>query len=164
LIGAVRPLAWLLALCVAAGAVPVVVPLYLIRPFTRQTPEGVAASYVLRAWAPALCLASLVAGLAAAALLWPRLRTWRGRAPAVLAVLSLAGLAWAARQNIFERMFRPVEAPAFGPAAEATHVKDDDLILGVGTGASARAYPVSALAYHHLVNDVVGDEPVVATY
>jgi hypothetical protein len=34
----------------------------------------------------------------------------------------------------------------------------------VAAGVEARAYPVRALAYHHVVNDIVAGEPIVATY
>jgi hypothetical protein len=61
-------------------------------------------------------------------------------------------------------MFRPVPAPGFAEAADAPDVADEDLVLGVVLGEDARAYPVRALAYHHLVNDVLAGEPIVATY
>ena len=157
------PLSLLLALLVAACAASVVVPVFLIRPFVSQTPGGVALSYVLRTWAPLLCVAGLLAGLVVAALLWGRLRWW-GRIPVVLAVALLAGTVWLSRFNIYEKMFNPVQRPAFAPVAEASHMKDDDLVLGIRAGGAARAYPVRALAYHHLVNDELAGEPVVATY
>ena len=39
-----------------------------------------------------------------------------------------------------------------------------DLVLGVQIGDQARAYPVRAMGYHHLVNDLIAGEPIVATY
>jgi len=157
-------LGWLLAILAGACAATVVVPVFLIRPFTPQTPAGLVTAWTLRSWAPALCLAGLLLGLATAALLWPRLRTWKGRVPAVLAVILLAACAWAARVNLFERMFRPIDRPAFARAMDTSHVKDDELVLGIHAGGVARAYRVRALAYHHVVNDEVHGEPVVATY
>jgi hypothetical protein len=34
----------------------------------------------------------------------------------------------------------------------------------VKLGGESRAYPVRMMAYHHIVNDVVGGVPIVATY
>ncbi len=153
----------MLGLLAVGCAVPVVVPVFLIRPFVRQTPEGVAVAYAMREWAPALSAAGLLLGLVTMVLLWPRLR-WIGRVPAALAVILLAAAAWGARVNIYEKMFNPVDRPAFASAAEASHVKDDDLVMGIHLNGSARAYPVRALAYHHLVNDEIEGVPVVGTY
>jgi hypothetical protein len=38
------------------------------------------------------------------------------------------------------------------------------MVLAVRSGAQARAYPIRAMAYHHLVNDTLGGVPLVATY
>jgi hypothetical protein len=61
-------------------------------------------------------------------------------------------------------MFHPLPRPEFVAAGTADEVAADDLVLGVASGGEARAYPVRALAYHHVVNDVVAGEPIVATY
>jgi hypothetical protein len=37
-------------------------------------------------------------------------------------------------------------------------------VIGVALGGEARAYPVHAMEYHQVVNDVIGGEPVVVTY
>ena len=76
----------------------------------------------------------------------------------------LGGSAFLARQNHFEWMFRPLPRPSFVEAGRAKGVAEDDLVLGVRLGAEARAYPVRALAYHHIVNDTIAGEPIVATY
>jgi hypothetical protein len=159
-----RPLAFLLGLVACGSLAWVAIPVVLIRPFAAQTAGGLALAYALRARAPFLTLLLLAAGGAAAGFLWPRLISRRGRAIAGLAVAALAGCAWFARQNHFEWMFRPLPGPAFAEAGEAKHVADDDLVLGVVSGEEARVYPVRALAYHHVVNDVVGGVPIVATY
>jgi hypothetical protein len=61
-------------------------------------------------------------------------------------------------------MFHPLPRPEFVAADKADGVEADDLVLGVASGSASRAYPVRALAYHHVVNDVVAGEPIVATY
>src|SRR5262245_61848052 len=142
----------------------VAIPAVLIQPFGPQTAPGLAVSYVLRGSSPWLTLCLLVAGLAAAVALWPRLVTWKGRTLVGIAVTLLGGNAFLARQNHFEWMFRPLPRPEFVAAAEAKDVAEDDLVLGVSVGKEARAYPVLALAYHHIVNDIIAGEPIVATY
>jgi hypothetical protein len=159
-----RPLAFLLGLLACGSLAWVAIPVVVIRPFAAQTAGGLSLAYALRARAASLTLLLLVAGGVVAAVIWGRLLTRRGRALAGLAVAALAGCAWFARQNHFEWMFRPLPRLAFAEAGEAKHVAEGDLVLGVVSGEEARVYPVRALAYHHVVNDVVGGEPIVATY
>jgi hypothetical protein len=40
----------------------------------------------------------------------------------------------------------------------------EEAMVYVQLGAEVRAYPVGAMAYHHVANDSVGAEPVVVTY
>jgi hypothetical protein len=37
-------------------------------------------------------------------------------------------------------------------------------VIAVHIGTAARAYPVRSMSYHHIVNDVLGGLPIVATY
>ena len=154
----------LLALVTLLSLAWVATPMVLIRPFGAQTPEGLAISYAMRGRSPWLTLALLVLGLVIAVFLWPRLASWKGRALAGGAILILAGSALLARANHFEWMFRPLPDPRFAEAAAAEGIADGDLVLGVAVGTEARAYPVRALAYHHVVNDIIAGEPIVATY
>jgi hypothetical protein len=142
----------------------VAIPVVLIRPFGPQSPRGIALSYDLRAWSAPLTLALLASGCVVALVLRKRLASWLGLSLAGLAVVVLGGCAWLARQNHFEWMFHPLPRPEFVAAGTADEVAADDLVLGVASGGEARAYPVRALAYHHVVNDVVAGEPIVATY
>jgi hypothetical protein len=59
---------------------------------------------------------------------------------------------------------RSVDAPEFVPPAEATWVLPVNPVLGVAVGEDAHAYPVHLIERHQVVNDVLGDEPVVVTY
>ncbi len=159
-----RSLAGILAATSLASLAWVAVPIVLIHPFRAQTSRMLEAAYTMRGRAPAITLALLVAGALAAAPLWRRLASRRGRALAGSALAILAGGAVLARQNHFEWIFRPLPRPGFAAAGETPDLQDEDLVLGVTADAEARAYPVRALAYHHLVNDVIDGEPIVATY
>jgi len=60
-------------------------------------------------------------------------------------------------------MFHPVPAPGF-VAADKAKVDGDDMILAVSLANEPRAYPIRTMGYHHIVNDRVGGQPIVATY
>ena len=152
----------ILALLLLAIA-DVLIPLWIINPFKPQTPAGVELSYHLRRWAPAGALAALAAVLALAVWLWRDASRW-ARAALVLALLPLAGASWLARQNLFERMFAPPGSVRYAAAGAAGWVELADMVLAVDLGGDSVAYPVRQLAYHHLVEDVVGGVPIVATY
>ena len=152
-----------LFLLILAALALVAVPVFLIRPFSPQTPGGLAIAFALRRWAPLATALALIAGLALAVALWRGGRWW-SRALVVLALIPLAGAAWLARFNIFERMFAPLGDSRFLPAAEANWVADGDMVLAVERNGEAAAYPVRQVAYHHIVQDVVGGVPVAVTY
>jgi uncharacterized protein DUF3179 len=159
-----RVCALILGLVLLVGLAWVATPMVLIQPFAPQTRRGLAVAYSMRGLGPSLTLGLLILGLAAASVLWPRLVSWKGRVLAGSAVALLAGCAFLSRQNHFEWMFRPLPRPGFVDAAQAKDVADDDLVLGVEVGPESHAYPVRAMAYHHVVNDVIAGEPIVATY
>jgi len=153
-----------LAFVVLGSLAWVATPMVLIQPLGAQTPGGVAVSFLMRSHGASLTLGLFVLGLTAGILLWTGLATRKGRVLAAGAVLVLAGCAFLSRQNHFEWMFRPLPHPGFVDAGQAKDVADDDLVLGVEVGPEAHAYPVRAMAYHHVVNDVVAGAPIVATY
>jgi hypothetical protein len=159
-----RALAIALAVIALVSLAWTATPMVLIRPFGAQTASGVAISYALRARAATLTLSLLVLGGAVAMALWPRLATWRGRLLSGAALAALAACAFLGRLNYFEWMFSPLPHPGFDDVAAADHVADDDLVLAVASGDEARGYPVRALAFHHVVNDVIAGLPIVATY
>ena len=152
-----------LFLLVALALALVAVPIWLIRPFAPQTPDGLAVAYALRRWAPLATLAAVAAALLLTAVLWRRARWW-SRALIVLAFVPLLGAAWQSRQNIFEKMFTPLAATRSVPAAEAAWVEEEDPVLAVTLNGEAAAYPVRQVAYHHIAQDVVGGVPVAVTY
>ncbi len=148
---------------VLAVAAMLVLPVWLIRPFAPQTPDGIALSFALRRWAPTVTVLALVAGLALTVWFWRGGRWW-SRALAVLALLPLGAAAVFARQNIFEKMFAPTGQVASVPADEASWVEEGDAVLAVTLNGDAAAYPVNQVSYHHIVGDAVGGVPVAVTY
>jgi hypothetical protein len=152
-----------LFLLVVAALALVAIPVWLIRPFTPQTPDGLAVAYALRRSAPWGTALAAAAALVLAAGLWRGARWW-SRALLVLAFVPLLGAAWLAQQNIFEKMFAPLAGTRSVPAAEATWVEEKDPVLAVALNGEAAAYPVRQVAYHHIVHDVVGGVPVAVTY
>jgi hypothetical protein len=61
-------------------------------------------------------------------------------------------------------MFAPLSSVAYAKASEAAFVNDNDMVMAIEINGEAVAYPVRQLAYHHIVNDVVGGRPITATY
>ena len=156
---------WLsLSLITVLSFLLVFIPAFLIRPFVAQTARGLALSYQMRALSPTWTLVLLVIGILLALPLrhyaLPRFQ----KSLIGLFLLILAASAVMARQNHFEWMFRPLPRPGYVDISKATHVKDSDMVLGIRLGRDSRAYPISLMAYHHLVNDVVAGQPLVVTY
>ena len=57
----------------------------------------------------------------------------------------------------------PIYSPEYALASEA-RVHDDTFVIGLAIDGEARAYPVSILNRHEMVNDVVGGVPVLVTW
>ena len=150
---------WLLVLI---GLAPFVVPAFIIRPFRYQSPGALHLALVFRQIAP------IGTVLAACGVLGLALGAWRStarkqRALLILGSLLVIGSATMARMNYFEWMFHPVEMPGFQKADDAK-LDAGEMVLTVSIHGDARAYPVREMAYHHIVNDVVGGVPIAATY
>jgi hypothetical protein len=156
---------WLvLILAVSLPVGLVLTPVALIHPFRPQAPLGIAVAYEFRRIAPAVALGALLLAVPVLALLARRLRrAWQWLPLGLLATLAIAS-AWFARQNHFEWMFRPIADPAYAKAGDVTFVAGRDMVIAVEIAGDAVAYPVRQMAYHHLVNDVVGGRPLVSTY
>ncbi len=153
----------ILFLLVVTAVAMVFVPVWLIRPFVHQTPGGLEVAFALRRWAPLATALALVAGLALTVALWRGGRWW-SRALVVLALVPLGAAVWLSRFNIFEKMFSPLGDARFAAASVADWVGEGDPVLAVEQGGEAVAYPVRQVAYHHIVQDVVGGVPVAVTY
>ncbi|SRR6266404_2489030 len=160
-----RRAAWvaLLSLALISLAI-VVIPVWIVQPFKPQTNAGLKLSYFLRSWSPLATILAAAAALVLMIWLFPGARRWWRKAALVLIALPLLAATWFARQNHFEWMFHPLDHTAFVKTSDAGFVADTDMVLAVENKGEAVAYPVRQMAYHHLVQDVVGGTPMVATY
>jgi hypothetical protein len=138
------------------------IPAFIIRPFSHQTPSGLAVAMALRQRAPWGTLIAALLCLLLAVALW-RVSNWWRRTIVVIAMVPVAFSTVMARQNYFEWMFHPVESVQFDSVA-SSKLDPGEMILAVRYGSDARAYPISQMAYHHVVNDVVEGIPVAVTY
>jgi len=57
-----------------------------------------------------------------------------------------------------------IDNPIFVPVAESTTYADVEPVIGLIINGEARAYPLSVLTWHEIVNDTVGGTPVAVTY
>jgi MFS family permease len=159
-----RRVAWLTLVVIMLAAVALVaVPVWIIQPFKPQTDRGVLVSYAMRSWSPFITIVALIVAFLLVGWLW-RGRHWFAKAALVIILLPLLAATWFARQNHFEWLFNPLVHSAYTKAAEASFVGEPDMVLAVENNGDAVAYPVRLMAYHHLVQDVVGGTPIVATY
>ena len=155
------PALWAVAL---VSATVVLVPVFLLKPFSPQTARAVAIAYHLRTASPLVSLLGAAVVLAGTIMAWRGRRIWARLALAVALVVA-GGAAWLAQQNHFEWMFNPLKNPAYASGAEAAAFVDPaDMVIAVELRGDAVAYPVRQMAYHHLVNDQVGGVPIVSTY
>lgn len=159
-----RKSAWLALLVITVIALAIVVaPVWIIQPFSPQTGRGVAVSYAMRRWSPLITILSVLCAVFLVSQLWQGSRWWK-KAFLVIGFLPLLAVTWFARQNHFEWMFNPLAGAAYAKTSEAGFVADIDVVMAVEINGEAAAYPVRQMAYHHLVDDVVGGTPIVATY
>ncbi len=154
----------LLFTIVIISLIIVFIPAFLILPFRPQTQRALEISYTLRRWSPLVTIMTTLATLALVIQLWPKTRRWWRKALLVIAILLTIPPAWFARQNHFEWMFNPLRNSAYAKANEASFAGDSDMVLAVKISNEAVAYPVRLMAYHHVVQDVVGGTPICATY
>ena len=63
--------------------------------------------------------------------------------------------------TIREKIIIPLDDPLAVPAAQADFMRDDDYVVGIVVGDTARAYPLHHLNCFHLTNDVIEGEPIV---
>jgi hypothetical protein len=138
------------------------IPAIIIRPFAHQSPRGLLLAMNLRYHAPAGTVIAAVASLIFALLLWKPVNRWL-KSLIVLTLILVAFSAVMARLNYFEWMFHPVPGAQF-LAQSSSKLDPKEMILAVNLGTDARAYPISQMAYHHVLNDVVGGVPIAVTY
>jgi hypothetical protein len=153
----------LLFLLLAVAAIGLIYPVYVIRPFRHQGPvELEAALFVLQ-------YRGTVEALAAGGALFTLVFWWRNHSGIATKIIGLVTtlLVFAcgilSRVNVYEIMFHPINRPSFGAAA-VSRLDGAEKVIAVKIGNAARAYPIRNMAYHHVVNDVVGEVPIAATY
>jgi hypothetical protein len=54
--------------------------------------------------------------------------------------------------------------PQFISSDKAGFIEDDDQVIGIIVGTTARAYPISILNWHEVVNDEINGVPAVVTF
>ena len=57
-----------------------------------------------------------------------------------------------------------IDDPKFSGINDSSFVSDSDIVIGLEINGDRRAYPLSILVWHEIVNDRVGDVPVAVTY
>jgi hypothetical protein len=138
------------------------VPAFIIRPFRHQSPHALLLAVALRQRAPLDTLIAAIAAILIAFALWRTAARWP-KALLALTLLLVAISAVMARMNYFEWMFHPIAAPGFEAEAQSK-LDAGEMIMAVRLGSDARAYPISEMAYHHILNDVVNGVPIAVTY
>jgi len=137
-------------------------PAFIIRPFHYQHPRTLLWAMAIRQRAPIISLLCAIVSFLLIAMLWRSSGKWR-KAVLSLAAIAVTFSAVISRLNYFEWMFHPVDNAKF-EAESSSKLGADEMILAVRFGADARAYPIREMAYHHILNDVVGGVPIAVTY
>jgi membrane protease YdiL (CAAX protease family) len=152
----------LFSVCALTAIALFFIPAFIIRPFRHQAPRALLVAMALRQRAPLATLIAALACLLFALALWRTATRWR-KALVALTLLVVTFSAVMARQNYFEWMFHPIAGPQFVAQSESK-LDPKEMILAVHSGSDDRAYPISQMAYHHILNDVVGGVPITVTY
>ena len=138
------------------------IPAFVIRPFSYQSPKALLLAMGIRQYAPAFTVAFLLASAGLSATLWRRAgKLTRGLLVVGLLLASFCTVM--SRIDYFEWMFHPLPSPGF-EAAGSVRLDPKQMVMAVRFENDARAYPIRAMAYHHVVNDVVAGTPIVVTY
>jgi hypothetical protein len=138
------------------------VPFFIIHPFRYQSPRALLLAMAFRQRAPLGTLVAALACVALAAVLWRTTGRWR-KVLLVGTLILVAFSAVMARLNHFEWMFHPIADAQF-QVQSASKLDPKEMIMAVNLAGDARAYPISQMAYHHILNDVVGGVPIAVTY
>jgi len=137
-------------------------PAFIIRPFRYQNPRTLLWAMAIRQRAPLVSLLCAVVTLLLAVYLWRSSSRWK-KALLALAALAVTLSAVMSRLNHFEWMFHPVDSAKFD-SESSSKLDAKEMILAVRYGDDARAYLIREMAYHHILNDVVGGVPIAVTY
>jgi hypothetical protein len=156
------PVLWL-SCCLLLAFAALFYPLYVIRPFRYQGGRELAVALAFLQIRPWLEIPLAVTALVLMVWFW---RSHRRVLPRIVGVLLTAltiACAALSRINVYELMFHHLDWPVFRAASESK-LDGDEEVIAIKLRNAARAYPIRIVSYHHVVNDVVGGVPVVATY
>jgi hypothetical protein len=151
----------LISFVLAAAAL--VYPLYVIRPFRHQGPRELLIALEVLRFRPEIMTVCVLSSFATLFWYWRKETKALRRIAAVLSVTAVAAVAFLSRVNVYEIMFHPFDQPSFS-SADQSKLDGDEKVIAVNVGLQARAYPIRIISYHHVINDLVGDVPIVATY
>ena len=157
-----RPFYWLI-LCVVISFILLAYPIYVIRPFRYQGARELAVALAVTRFRFLIDIALIACSVTALVFAWRRARSAWARVAACSLTLLVIAVGVLSRLNIYELMFHPIDRPEFSPSAKSK-LNDNEEVLAVRVREQARAYPVRSISYHHIVNDVLGGLPIVATY
>ncbi len=152
----------ILAVCFLFALFLRIYPLTIIQPFKHQEADALQRALFVLRMAPMASLLTGLAAIASTAFAWRSLRRGSRIAAGALVLLTCA-VAVLVRVNVFELMFHPAGAPRFLTARDAK-IEPDDMLIAVALNGDAHAYPIREMGYHHVVNDIAGGVPIVATY
>jgi Protein of unknown function (DUF3179) len=138
------------------------IPAFVIRPFRYQSPRALWFSLALRQHAAWGTLVAAAVCIVLALARWTSVNKW-GKTLWAAALVLVAFSAVMARMNYFEWMFHPIAGPRFETEVQSK-LDASEMIMAVRLGRDARAYPISEMAYHHILNDVVSGVPIAVTY
>ncbi len=54
--------------------------------------------------------------------------------------------------------------PTYVPVSAAGDFRDDEEVIGLAINGDARAFPISTLSAHEIVDDVIGGQPLAVTW
>jgi hypothetical protein len=150
-------------LCFLVAAAALIYPMYVIRPFRHQAPRELMIALEVLRYRPVVMILCTLCSLAALVWYWGQEKRKLRRAASAISVIAVAAVAFLSRVNIYEIMFKPFDRPSFSSADQAK-LDGDEKVIAVNIGQEARAYPIRIISYHHVINDLVGGIPIVATY
>lgn len=134
------------------------VPLFVMRPDRDQSALELSVSLWLLRYQVGVELFCCAGVLATMLVTWPERN--RTRFASMSAVFLFTALT---QVNVFEFLFHPAGLPEFETVVES-QLTADEKVMAVTVKQESRAYPVHSVAYHHVVNDVLGDVPIAVTY
>lgn len=139
------------------------VPMYVIRPFRHQGIAELRLALFVQQIGPWLSISCAVLALVVVVFGWSWMRGRVVRSAALFSLVLAIGGGYLTRLNVYELMFHPLGPPQFESGQDA-RIDKDDMVIAVRVNGVSRAYPIREIAYHHIVNDIVGGQPIVSTY